>query len=117
MRQLQHKKIGTVPVLSPAAPQVSPVVPQVTVLVLSNISGESKLYSSTNDLGKLSLLSCSNMNKSTVPCVVSREPCLLSPTSETCMYSVAEPPVSTPYPTFVSPAAEPPVATPPAFDD
>ena len=100
-----------------ATPRVPPVVPQCIVLVLSNISSESKLYSSTTDLGKLSSLSCSKINISTVPCVVSREPCLLSPTSKTYVYPVAEPHVSPYYHTFVSPAAEPPVATPSAFDD
>ena len=118
-RQFQHKKIVAVPVLPPATPRVLPVVPEVTVPVLSNISSESKLYNSTLDLGKLSPLSCSNLsiNKYTVPCVVSCQPSLLSPTAETYVYHVAKSPVSTLRPTFITPVAEPPVITPPAFDD
>ena len=104
------------PVLPPAAPRVLPVVPQVTVPVQSNISSESKLYNytSTLDLGKLSLLSCSNkiINKCTVPCV-SCQPSLLSPTADTYVCHVAEPPLSTPRST-IAPVAEPPVVIFPA---
>ena len=90
-----------------------PVVPQVTVPVQSNINSESKLYTSTFDLGKLSSLSCSNqnINKYILPCVVSCRPSLLSSTANTYVYHVAEPLVSTPRPIIVSPVAEPPVVT------
>ena len=94
-------------------------MPQVIVPVQSNISSESKLYTSTFDLGKLSPLSCSNLNinKYTIPFVVSCQPSLLSPTAETYVYHVAESPVSTPCSICVPPVAEPSVVTPTAFDD
>ena len=101
--------------LPPSAPRVSPVVPQCTVPVLSNINSESKLYTSTEDLCKLTCLLCPKLNLS-VPCVVSHELRLLSPTSKIYVYPVGEPPVSTPVPSFF-PVSEPPVASLSAFDN
>ena len=112
---MQHKKIVAVPVLLPAAPRVSPVVPQVTVPVLSNISSERKLFTSTIDLGKNSLLLSSSKLNISVPCVVPCDSFLLSPTSKIYVYPVADPPATT-HPTIVPTAADPTVATPVVSD-
>ena len=111
----------------PTPPRVFPVVPQVTALVLSNTYSESKLSSSTIDLGKSSLLMLSPDLKS-VPCVVPcMRPSLLLPTAIIPALELLDPIASLAYNnSFALPALVPTaIATttldsrsiaPPAFD-